>query len=224
MYLPIPPDTGGQHITSFSSSLKGQVETDENGHRLLVAMLHPGGSRRVHWHVEITGTFLARQLEDGPPSASDPVAGTGTGAWLDLERVDQLAGLRLSGLARQRGSPPALRRSGGRLRPARLRLFSRAWPLCLSAGERVELRGVRAAAAHRLRRLLARLRRRVPGKSHSRAAAGGPMLQGAARGRLGRADRRAASARDRRILRSADRLDSRGHFVDVPATPAASAT
>ncbi len=42
MYLPIPPDTGGQHITGFSSSIKGAVETDENGHRMIVATLHPG--------------------------------------------------------------------------------------------------------------------------------------------------------------------------------------
>jgi transglutaminase-like putative cysteine protease len=82
MYLPIPPDTGGQHITSFSSSIKGEVETDENGHKLLVATLHPGESRRVHWHVVITGTWDVRQLEDGAPSADDPVPGTGEGSWL----------------------------------------------------------------------------------------------------------------------------------------------
>jgi transglutaminase-like putative cysteine protease len=82
MYLPIPPDTGGQRIASFTSSLPGQVETDDNGHRLLVATLHPGGSRRVYWRVEITGTFLARQLADGPPSATSPISGPGDGAWL----------------------------------------------------------------------------------------------------------------------------------------------
>ena len=82
MYLPIPPNTGGQRIDSFSSSLKGSVETDENGHRLMVATLHPGASRRVHWHVEMTGTFLVRQLEDGAPPAADPIAGPGSGPWL----------------------------------------------------------------------------------------------------------------------------------------------
>jgi hypothetical protein len=82
MYLPIPPDTGGQHIDSFSSSLKGTVETDENGHRLLVATLHPGGSRRVYWHVEITGTWKTRQIENGPPSAAGVIAGPGAGSWL----------------------------------------------------------------------------------------------------------------------------------------------
>jgi len=82
MYLPIPPDTGGQRISGFSSSIKGTVETDENGHRLLVAMLHPGAARRVHWRVVITGTFFARQLEDGPPAADDPLAARGDGSWL----------------------------------------------------------------------------------------------------------------------------------------------
>ena len=82
MYLPIPPETGGQHITGFTSSIKGTVETDENGHRMIVATLHPGGSRRVHWHVEITGTWKIRQLEDGAPPADDPIAGPGDGSWL----------------------------------------------------------------------------------------------------------------------------------------------
>jgi hypothetical protein len=82
MYLPIPPDTGSQHIDSFSSSLKGEEENDENGHRLLVATLRPGGSPRVHWHVVITGTWKTRQLEDGAPVAGDPVAGLGDGSWL----------------------------------------------------------------------------------------------------------------------------------------------
>jgi len=82
MYLPIPPDTGGQHISGFSSSIKGAVETDDNGHRLIVATLHPGASRRVHWHVEMTGTWIVRQLEDGAPAADDPIAGPGGGSWL----------------------------------------------------------------------------------------------------------------------------------------------
>jgi transglutaminase-like putative cysteine protease len=82
MYLPIPPETGSQHIESFSSSLKGQTETDANGHHLLVATLHPGPERRVHWHVEIVGTFRTRQLVDGPPSAARLVTGPGPGAYL----------------------------------------------------------------------------------------------------------------------------------------------
>jgi hypothetical protein len=79
MYLPIPPDTGGQHITSFTSSIKGAVETDDNGHRMIVATVHPDGSRRVHWRVVITGTWKIRQLEDGSPTAADPVAASGGG-------------------------------------------------------------------------------------------------------------------------------------------------
>ncbi len=69
MDLPIPPDTGGQHIESFTSTLKGQVETDRVGHRILTATIHHGSGdeRRVYWRVEITGTFQTRQLVDGPP-------------------------------------------------------------------------------------------------------------------------------------------------------------
>src|ERR1700761_1943442 len=79
MYLPIPPDTGAQHITSFTSSIKGAVETDDNGHRMIVATLHPGDSRRVHWRVVITGTWRIRQLEDGAPMADDTVSASSGG-------------------------------------------------------------------------------------------------------------------------------------------------
>jgi len=70
MDLPIPPDTGGQHIESFSSTLKGRIETDAAGHRILTATLHhaSGDERRVHWRVEITGVFQTRQLVNGQPS------------------------------------------------------------------------------------------------------------------------------------------------------------
>jgi transglutaminase-like putative cysteine protease len=72
MDLPIPPNTGAQEIESFSSSLKGEVETDAVGHRLLTATLHhrSGDERRVHWTVEITGIFQTRQLVNGPPEKS----------------------------------------------------------------------------------------------------------------------------------------------------------
>jgi transglutaminase-like putative cysteine protease len=73
MDLPIPPNTGGQQIDSFNSTLKGHVETDDAvpPHRLLEATLHPSGDGdRVHWRVEITGVFQTRQLVDGPPSSS----------------------------------------------------------------------------------------------------------------------------------------------------------
>jgi transglutaminase-like putative cysteine protease len=72
MDLPIPPDTGGQHIESFTSSIKGTTETDAAGHRILTAILHHGSGdeRRVHWVVTITGTFQTRQLMDGPAPAT----------------------------------------------------------------------------------------------------------------------------------------------------------
>ena len=70
MDLPIPPNTGGQTIESFNSSLKGQVETDEVGHRVLTATIRHGAGddRRVNWRVVVTGTFQTRQLADGLPS------------------------------------------------------------------------------------------------------------------------------------------------------------
>ena len=74
MDLPIPPDTGAQRIDSFTSSLKGRSETDDQGHRLLItAIRHDGGDeRRSHWRVEITGVFQTRQLVDGPRSSTAP--------------------------------------------------------------------------------------------------------------------------------------------------------
>jgi len=72
-YLPIPPDTGSHHIENFTAALKGQLETANASppHRYYTGTLHhdSGDARRVHWHVEITGTFQTRQLVDGPPAA-----------------------------------------------------------------------------------------------------------------------------------------------------------
>jgi transglutaminase-like putative cysteine protease len=85
MDLPIPPETGGQHIESFTSSLKGAVETDANGHRLLTATIHPGGDdeERVRWVVEITGVFQTRQLVDGPrPATAPPIVAPAPGEFL----------------------------------------------------------------------------------------------------------------------------------------------
>lgn len=71
MDLPIPPETGGQHIESFTSTLKGEIETDDEGHRILTATLHHNrdDERRCHWRVEITGVFQTRQLVDGAPAS-----------------------------------------------------------------------------------------------------------------------------------------------------------
>jgi transglutaminase-like putative cysteine protease len=85
MDLPVPPDTGAQHIESFSSSLKGRIETDPEGHRLLLATIHhaAGDGRRCHWRVEITGVFQTRQLVDGPPaSPAKPIVAPEPGAFL----------------------------------------------------------------------------------------------------------------------------------------------
>jgi hypothetical protein len=85
MDLPVPPETGAQHIESFSSSLKGQMETDDVGHRILTATIHHGSGddRRVHWVVEITGVFQTRQLVDGPPPASaQPIVAPAAGQFL----------------------------------------------------------------------------------------------------------------------------------------------
>jgi transglutaminase-like putative cysteine protease len=111
MDLPIPPDTGAQHIESFTSTLKGRIETDAEGHRILTATLHPASEdeRRVHWRVEITGVFQTRQLVDGPPAPSakpiDPpapgefLASTESINWKDGDFQDWLdsSGLRRTG-------------------------------------------------------------------------------------------------------------------------------
>ncbi len=73
-HLPIPPDTGTQHIEHFSSTLKGQVETDQAipPHRVLTATLHHnnGDERELHWRIQITGLFTTHQLVDGSAAPS----------------------------------------------------------------------------------------------------------------------------------------------------------
>jgi hypothetical protein len=87
LYLPVPPETGNQHIEHFSSSLKGQISPDDANppHQLLTGTLHhdSGDERRLRWHVEIIGRFQTRQLVDGPPdSARDPIVAPTPGAFL----------------------------------------------------------------------------------------------------------------------------------------------
>jgi len=115
MVLPIPPDTGGQHIESFSSTLKGDVETDAVGHRLMIATFHHRNSdeRRVHWRVEITGVFQTRQLVNGPPvvtpgkimppRSGEFLASTESINWKDAAFQDWLDS---SGLRRKGGESP----------------------------------------------------------------------------------------------------------------------
>jgi len=84
--LPVPPDTGGQKIEHFTSSLKGTVVTDEGNppHRILTATLHHerGESRHVDWRVEIVGQFQTRQLVDGPRTSTTPIVPPAPGEFL----------------------------------------------------------------------------------------------------------------------------------------------
>ncbi len=116
MDLPVPPETGGQHIENFSSTLHGAIQTDdaEPPHRLLVATLRPSTTgRRVHWEVEITGTFQTRQLVDGPPPAgAKPIVAPGPGEFLaSTESINWESGafqnwLESSGLRRRAAETP----------------------------------------------------------------------------------------------------------------------
>ena len=122
-YLPIPQNTGSQSIEHFSSSLKGQIQTDNDTppHRLLSATLHhdSGDERAVHWRIQIIGTFQTRQLVDGPSSTNDPIVPPGPGEYLgstksinwDDDRFQ--AWLDSSGLRRQPGETPV--RYGARI-------------------------------------------------------------------------------------------------------------
>jgi transglutaminase-like putative cysteine protease len=84
--LPIPPNTGSQHIEHFNSSIKGTVVMDNANppHRILTATLHHerGDSRRVDWRVEIVGQFQTRQLVDGPPTSTTPMVAPAPGEFL----------------------------------------------------------------------------------------------------------------------------------------------
>jgi len=122
MDLPVPPETGAQHIESFTSSLKGQVETDAAGHRILTATFHhaSGDERRCHWRVEITGVFQTRQLVDGPPGLSaKPIVAPEPGEFLaSTESINWQSGsfqdwLDCSGLRRAKNESPVA--FGGRV-------------------------------------------------------------------------------------------------------------
>lgn len=115
MDLPIPPETGAQHIESFTSTLKGRIETDAGGHRVLTATLRhaEGDARRCRWRVEITGVFQTRQLVDGPPeSPAKPVIPPKPGEYLaSTESINWQAGpfqdwLDSSGLRRAEDESP----------------------------------------------------------------------------------------------------------------------
>ena len=135
--LPIPQDTGAQHIDSFTSTLKGTVVTDEANppHRLLTGTLHhrDGDERRVHWRIVITGHFQTRQLASGPADAAAVITAPPEGEYLaSTESINWKSDsfqewLDASGLRRRSGETAvdfgarvyAYFRAHGRLTPTR---------------------------------------------------------------------------------------------------------
>jgi transglutaminase-like putative cysteine protease len=68
-YLPIPPNTGCQTIESFHSNWTGETITnDASPAQHLLAGRVPSGSR-VHWRVQIVGTFTTHELVEGAAGA-----------------------------------------------------------------------------------------------------------------------------------------------------------
>jgi transglutaminase-like putative cysteine protease len=84
--LPVPPDTGAQEIERFSSSLRGDSETDDANppHRFLSATLNHdrGDEREIHWRIQVVGLFQTRQLVGGPPKTA-PAGVPRPGQFLD---------------------------------------------------------------------------------------------------------------------------------------------
>lgn len=85
--LPVPPDTGNQQISHFSSSLPGKIallDGDVPAHKVLMATLHhqSGNERRVDWRIEVTGQFQTRQLTDGPPAPGTVITPPAPGDFL----------------------------------------------------------------------------------------------------------------------------------------------
>jgi len=124
IYLPIPPDTGGQRIDQFTSTLKGQIQTDDANppHRLMTTTIRHdrGDASRVYWRIEIIGRFQTRQLVDGPPAAaSPPITSPGPCEFLDSsESINWKSDafqdwLNSSGLRRSANETPA--RYGARI-------------------------------------------------------------------------------------------------------------
>jgi transglutaminase-like putative cysteine protease len=87
MRLPEPPPTGGQRIEHFSSTLTGQVRTDDDDppHRILSATVSHGrgDDRELHWRIQIVGIFQTRQLVEGPrPDPTQPIVAPSPGEFL----------------------------------------------------------------------------------------------------------------------------------------------
>jgi hypothetical protein len=68
-YLPIPPNTGCQTIESFHSNWSGETMTNDASpaQRLFTGPVPRGD--RVHWRVQIVGTFTTHELAEGAASA-----------------------------------------------------------------------------------------------------------------------------------------------------------
>ena len=68
IYLPMPPETGGQHITGFHSNIDGDTISDRSSRRIISAELHKGSGdeRYLQWKVQVSGVFRQRVLVSGP--------------------------------------------------------------------------------------------------------------------------------------------------------------
>lgn len=110
-HLPIPPETGGQHIEKFESSLQGNAAEDEATppRRFQEGSFHhdPADSERLRWLVQITGVFSRHELSPGPsptsssiqpPQEGEFLAATPTLNWKEADFQDWLdaSGLRIS--------------------------------------------------------------------------------------------------------------------------------
>ncbi len=64
-FLPIPPSTAGQFIASFRSNWDGSLRSNpaSPAQRYLAGPVPRSG--RVHWHIQIVGTFITHQLVEG---------------------------------------------------------------------------------------------------------------------------------------------------------------
>ncbi len=78
LYLPVPPETGNEHITGFSPGFSGSIHSDRSQRRMLATNLEQnlGDDRYYRWEVDVVGYFRQRELVPGPPAPNTPVAPT----------------------------------------------------------------------------------------------------------------------------------------------------
>jgi transglutaminase-like putative cysteine protease len=78
IYLPVPPETGNQHISSFHTNVSGDSSSDRSQRRVIAAVVHKdfGDEREFRWRVQVVGTFRQRMLVSGPatgyPTGNSP--------------------------------------------------------------------------------------------------------------------------------------------------------